>query len=154
MRWDQLQEIDGQIWWIMETGFHKVKKSHQVPLHATVMDIINKYKGSDDVYVFPNTISDTRELYDQQDFKYIMKQFRAKHQIKWDMRCLRSTFITIIANADSSFKPQYLANQYDATVTNKNYLHRGLISYHDLKIDMINRYMEIIQDTLNDKKES
>ena len=149
MRWDQLQEIDGQIWWIMETGFHKVKKSHQVPLHATVMEIINKYKGSDDVYVFPNTISNTRELYDQQDFKYIMKQFRAKHQIKWDMRCLRSTFITIIANADPTFKPQYLANQYDSTVTNKNYLHRGLISYHDLKIDMINKYMEIIQDTLN-----
>jgi len=152
MRWDQLQEIDGQTWWIMETGFHKVKKSHQVPLHATVMEIINKYKGSDDVYVFPNTFNNKKELYDQHDFKYIMKQFRAKHEIKWDMRCLRSTFITVIANADSSFKPQYLANQYESNVTNSNYLHRGLISYHDLKIDMINRYMEIIQDTSNEKR--
>ena len=150
MRWDQLQEIDGQIWWIMEIGFHKVKKSHQVPLHATVMEIINKYKGLDDVYVFPNTVSDVRDLYDQQDFKYIMKQFRNKYDIKWDMRCLRSTFITVIADADPSFKPQYLANQYDSNVTNSNYLHRGLISYKDLKIDMINKYMEIIQDTLNE----
>ena len=152
MRWDQLQEVDGQLWWIMEKGFHKVNRSHQIPLHATAMDIINKWKGSHDVYVFPNTASTTKELYDQHDFKYIMKQFRKKHEIKWDMRCLRSTFITLIADLDPTFKPQYLANQYESTVTNSNYLHRSLISYQDLKIDMINKYMELLQDKLNEKR--
>ena len=150
MRWDQLQEVDGQLWWIMEKGFHKVNRSHQIPLHATAMDIINKWKGSHDVYVFPNTASTTKELYDQHDFKYIMKQFRRKHEIKWDMRCLRSTFITLIADLDPTFKPQYLANQYESTVTNSNYLHRSLISYQDLKIDMINAYMNLIQDKLSE----
>jgi len=114
------------------------------------MDIINKWKGSHDVYVFPNTASTTKELYDQHDFKYIMKQFRKKHEIKWDMRCLRSTFITLIADLNPTFKPQYLANQYESTVTNSNYLHRSLISYQDLKIDMINAYMNLIQDKLSE----
>ena len=79
-----------------------------------------------------------------------MKQFRKKYNIAWDMRCLRSTFITLIADLDPTFKPQYLANQYESTVTNSNYLHRSLISYQDLKIDMINAYMNLVQDKLSE----
>ena len=33
MRWDQIQEVEGQTWWIMEKGFHKIDKPHNIIFH-------------------------------------------------------------------------------------------------------------------------
>ena len=53
MRWEQLSEDNGQWWWNMEEGFHKVKDlKHTVYLHPVVMNIINRQKGKDDTHVF------------------------------------------------------------------------------------------------------
>jgi len=148
MRWDQLQEIDGQWWWFMEEGFHKTSKRHTIPLHPIVMDIINKYKEFDETYVFPNPLKG-KEFYNAHDFKYYMKEFRRKYQIEWDVRCLRAAFITTIEESNMTFRAGILCNQAAQNITEKNYLGRGKIPFKDFKIEMINAYMEIIKGVKN-----
>ena len=148
MRWDQLEEIDGQWWWFMEEGFHKTSKRHTIPLHPMVMDIINKYKEFDETYVFPNPLKG-KEFYNAHDFKYYMKEFRRKYQIEWDVRCLRAAFITTIEESNMNFRAGILCNQAAQNITEKNYLGRGKIPFKDFKIEMINAYMEIIKGVKN-----
>ena len=148
MRWDQLQEIDGQWWWFMEEGFHKTSKRHTIPLHPMVMDIINKYKEFDETYVFPNPLKG-KEFYNAHDFKYYMKEFRRKYQIEWDVRCLRAAFITTIEESNMTFRAGILCNQAAQNITEKNYLGRGKIPFKDFKIEMINAYMDIIKGVKN-----
>ena len=149
MRWDQIQEIDGQMWWMMEEGFHKVEKPHQFPLHKMVMDIINKYKGNDDVLVFKN-INDKLDTYTKDHLKNAMRRLKKTHNVTWDIRCLRASFVTAISNLDPTFKAGILCNQAGQNITEKNYI-RGKITYFDFKIKMINAYMNLIQDKLNEK---
>ena len=151
MKWEQIQEIDGHYWWFMEKGFHKTAKAHQFPLHPMAMDIINKYKGSDDIYVFKN-IYDKSELHTKNTFKNVLRRLRNTHNITWDIRCLRASFVTTIANLDNEFRPGILCNQAGQNITEKNYVRANTdkILYKDFKLDMINAYMEVIQDKLNE----
>ena len=148
MRWNQIQKVDNQYWWIMEEGFHKVETKHSFPLHPMVMDIINKYKGNDDEYVFKNIV-DTKELHDKHTFKNAIRRLKRTHNIEWDVRCLRASFITTIGEINPSFRAGILTNQAGQNITEKVY-HRGDITYYDFKVDMINAYMELIQDKLNE----
>jgi len=113
-----------------------------------VMDIINKYKESDETYVFPNPL-EGKEFYNAHDFKYYMKEFRRKYQIEWDVRCLRAAFITTIEESNMTFRAGILCNQAAQNITEKNYLGRGKIPFKDFKIEMINAYMEIIKGVRN-----
>lgn len=151
MRWDQIKKIDNQYWWFMEEGFHKVDKEHTFPLHPMVMDIINKYQGNDDVYVFKNNL-DRKALHDKHTFKNALRRLRNTHNIDWDIRCLRASFITTIEELNPSYRAGILANQSGQTVTEKNYLRpdKDGITFKDFKLDMINAYMELIQDKLNE----
>lgn len=148
MRWNQIKKVDDQYWWIMEEGFHKVQTSHSFPLHPMVMDIINKYKGNDDVYVFKNIV-DKSDLHDKHTFKNAIRRLKRTHNIKWDVRCLRASFLTAIGEIDTSFRAGILTNHAGQNITEKVY-HRGDITYYDFKVDMINAYMELIQDKLNE----
>jgi len=148
MRWNQIEEVDGQHWWMMEKGFHKTGTPHQFPLHPMVMDIINRYKGSHDVYVFPNLI-DKSELHTKDTLKSALKKLRRTHKITWDVRCLRASFLTTLGEIDITFRSGILANQAGQNITEKTYM-RGKIKYYDFKIDMINAYMNLIQDKLSE----
>lgn len=150
MRWEQIQEIEGQTWWVMEKGFHKVDKPHQFPLHNMALDIINKYKGNDDVFVFKN-IHDKSDFYTKDNLKNAMRRLKKTHNIDWDMRCLRASFVTAITNLDHTYRAGILCNQAGQNITEKNYV-RGNITYFDFKIEMINAYMELIQDKMNEKR--
>ena len=147
MRWDQIQEVEGQTWWIMEKGFHKIDKPHQFPLHKMMLDIINKYKGNDDVYVFKN-IYDKDDFYHKDNVGNVLGRLRKTHNIKWDLRCLRSSFLTAITNLDHTFRAGILCNQAGQNITESVYI-RGKITYFDFKVQMINAYMDLIQDKLN-----
>ena len=151
MRWDQIKKIDNQYWWFMEEGFHKVDKEHTFPLHPMAMDIIKKYEGNDDVYVFKNNL-DRKGLHDKHTFKNALRRLRNTHNIDWDIRCLRASFITTIEELNPSYRAGILANQSGQTVTEKNYLRpdKDGITFKDFKLDMINAYMELIQDKLNE----
>ena len=149
MRWDQIQEVEGQTWWIMEKGFHKIDKPHQFPLHKMMLDIINKYKGNDDVYVFKN-IYDKDDFYHKDNVGNVLGRLRKTHNIKWDLRCLRSSFLTAITNLDHTFRAGILCNQAGQNITEAVYI-RGAITYFDFKVQMINAYMDLIQDKLNEK---
>lgn len=151
MRWNQIKKIDGQYWWFMEKGFHKTAKPHQFPLHKMVMNIINKYKDNDDVYVFKN-IYDSSNLYTKHTFKNALRRLRKSHNITWDVRCLRASFVTTITNINKEFRAGILCNQAGQNITEKNYVRadKDGILYTDFKIDMINAYMEVIQDKLNE----
>ena len=148
MRWDQIQEVEGQTWWIMEKGFHKIDKPHQFPLHKMMLDIINKYKGNDDVYVFKN-IYDKDDFYHKDNVGNVLGRLRKTHNIKWDLRCLRSSFLTAITNLDHTFRAGILCNQAGQNITEAVYI-RGAITYFDFKVQMINAYMDLIQDKLNE----
>lgn len=151
MRWNQIQKIDNQYWWIMEKGFHKNKDSkHQFPLHSMTMDIINKYKGNDDEYVFKN-LQDKSELHTRHTFKNAIRRLKRTHNITWDIRCLRASFITTIGELNPSYRAGILTNQAGQNITEKHYM-RGDITYYNFKLDMINAYMELIQDKLNAKR--
>ena len=149
MRWDQIQEVEGQTWWIMEKGFHKIDKPHQFPLHKMMLDIINKYKWNDDVYVFKN-IYDKDDFYHKDNVGNVLGRLRKTHNIKWDLRCLRSSFLTAITNLDHTFRAGILCNQAGQNITEAVYI-RGAITYFDFKVQMINAYMDLIQDKLNEK---
>ena len=149
MRWDQIQEVEGQTWWIMEKGFHKIDKPHQFPLHKMMLDIINKYKGNDDVYVFKN-IYDKDDFYHKDNVGNVLGRLRKTHNIKWDLRCLRSSFLTAITNLDHTFRAGILCNQAGQNITEAVYI-RGAVTYFDFKVQMINAYMDLIQDKLNEK---
>jgi len=149
MRWDQIQEVEGQTWWIMEKGVHKIDKPHQFPLHKMMLDIINKYKGNDDVYVFKN-IYDKDDFYHKDNVGNVLGRLRKTHNIKWDLRCLRSSFLTAITNLDHTFRAGILCNQAGQNITEAVYI-RGAITYFDFKVQMINAYMDLIQDKLNEK---
>jgi integrase len=148
MRWDQIQEVEGQTWWIMEKGFHKIDKPHQFPLHKMMLDIINKYKGNDDVYVFKN-IYDKDDFYHKDNVGNVLGRLRKTHNIQWDLRCLRSSFLTAITNLDHTFRAGILCNQAGQNITESVYI-RGKITYFDFKVQMINAYMDLIQDKLNE----
>ena len=151
MRWDQIRMIDGQYWWFMEEGFHKTATAHQFPLHKMAMKIINKYKDNDDVYVFKN-IYDKADLHDKNTFKNVLARLRKTHNITWDIRCLRASFVTTISYLDNEFRAGILCNQAGQNVTERNYvrINKHKITYPDFKVDMINAYMELIQDKLNE----
>ena len=151
MRWNQIKKINGQYWWFMEKGFHKTAKEHQLPLHKMAMNIINKYKDNDDVYVFKN-LHDKSELHDKNTFKNVLRRLRNSHNITWDIRCLRASFVTTITNIDNEFRAGVLCNQAGQNITEKNYVRadKDGILYTDFKVDMINAYMELIQDKLDD----
>tara|TARA_B100000780_G_scaffold269925_1_gene229212 strand:- start:1 stop:1239 length:1239 start_codon:yes stop_codon:yes gene_type:complete len=149
MRWDQLKEVEGQMWWIMEEGFHKTGSMHSFPLHPMAMDIINKYKDSDEVYVFKNVHSLKHGLHNKDTFKNILRGLRKTHGITWDIRCLRASFITCISQLMPTYRPGVLTNQAGQTITERHYM-RGDITYYDFKVDMINEYMNLIQDKLNE----
>lgn len=151
MRWNQIKKINGQYWWFMEQGFHKTAKPHQFPLHKMAMNIINKYKGNDHVYVF-NNIHDKSEVHTKDTFKNVLRRLRESHNIKWDIRCLRASFVTTITNINKEFRAGILCNQAGQNITEKNYVRadKDGILYTDFKIDMINAYMEVIQDKLNE----
>tara|TARA_R100000654_G_scaffold22488_1_gene44783 strand:- start:299 stop:1561 length:1263 start_codon:yes stop_codon:yes gene_type:complete len=153
MRWDQIKEIDGQYWWLMEEGFHKTQYAHSFPLHPMVMDIINKYKGSDETYVFKNIHSKVYNLHNKHTFKNILRGLRKTHNITWDIRCLRASFVTTISEIDLSFRSGILTNHKGQNITEKNYI-RGDITYYDFKVNMINAYMDLIQDKLNETSRS
>ncbi|MBT3954252.1 MAG: hypothetical protein HOF37_10130 [Rhodobacterales bacterium] len=148
MRWDQIVKIDDQYWWMMEEGFHKVQTKHSLPLHPVTMKIIDKYKGNDDVYVFKNLV-DKKGLHDKHTFKNAIRRLKRTHNITWDIRCLRASFITTIGEINPSFRAGILTNQAGQNITEKVY-HRGDITYYDFKVDMINAYMELIQDKQNE----
>lgn len=150
MRWDQIQEIEGQTWWIMEKGFHKVDKPHQFPLHKMTLDIINKYKGNDDVFVFKN-IHDKSDFYTKDNLKNAIRRLKKTHNITWDIRCLRASFVTAITNLDHTYRAGLLCNQAGQNITEKNYV-RADVTYFDFKIEMINAFMELIQDKMNEKR--
>ncbi|MDB4135082.1 hypothetical protein N9731_00170 [Gammaproteobacteria bacterium] len=151
MRWNQIKKINGQYWWFMEKGFHKTAKEHQFPLHKMAMNIINKYKDNDDVYVFKN-LHDKSELHDKNTFKNVLRRLRNSHNITWDIRCLRASFVTTITNIDNEFRAGILCNQAGQNITEKNYVRANKIgiTYTDFKVDMINAYMEVIQDKLDE----
>ena len=149
MRWDQLKEVEGQWWWIMEEGFHKTSSTHAFPLHPMAMEIINKYKGFDDVYVFKNIYSKIHPIHNKDTFKNILRRLKNTHNITWDIRCLRASFITTIGELDISYRSGILANQSGQNITEKHYM-RGVITYYQFKVDMINAYMDLIQDKLNE----
>ena len=151
MRWDQIKKINGQYWWFMEKGFHKTAKPHQFPLHKMAMKIINKYKDNDDVYVFKN-LQDKSDLHDKNTFKNVLRRLRKSHNITWDIRCLRASFVTTITNLDSEFRAGILCNQAGQNITEKNYVRpdKNGIIYTDFKVDMINNYMNLIQDILSE----
>ena len=149
MRWDQLKEVEGQWWWIMEEGFHKTASTHAFPLHPMVMDIINKYKGLDEVHVFKNIHSRIHPIHNKDTFKNILRRLKKSHNITWDIRCLRASFITTIGELDLSYRAGILANQSVQNITEKHYM-RGEITYYQFKVDMINAYMDLIQDKLNE----
>ena len=148
MRWDQIVKIDDQYWWMMEEGFHKVQTKHSLPLHPVTMKIIDKYKGNDDVYVFKNLV-DKKGLHDKHTFKNAIRRLKRTHNITWDIRCLRASFITTIGEINPSFRAGILTNQAGQNITEKVY-HRGDITYYDFKVDMINAYMELIQGKQNE----
>jgi len=148
MRWDQLKEVEGQMWWMMEEGFHKTETTHSFPLHPMAMDIINKYKGCDDEYVFKNMHSLKHGLHNKDTFKNMLRDLRKKNDITWDIRCLRASFITCISELNPSYRAGILTNQAGQTITEKHYM-RGDITYYDFKVTMINDYMNLIQDKLN-----
>lgn len=152
MRWNQIKKVDNQFWWIMEEGFHKVQTKHSFPLHPMVMDIINKYKGNDDLYVFKNMV-DKSDLHDKHTFKNAIRRLKRTHNIEWDVRCLRASFITTIGEINPSFRAGILTNQAGQNITEKVY-HRGDITYYDFKVNMINAYMELIQNKLNETSTS
>ena len=79
-----------------------------------------------------------------------MRRLKKTHNIDWDMRCLRASFVTAITNLDHTYRAGILCNQAGQNITEKNYV-RGNITYFDFKIEMINAYMELIQDKLNAK---
>ena len=153
MRWEQIQEIDGQYWWFMEKGFHKTGETHQFPLHKMAMNIIYKYKDNDDVYVFKN-LHDKSEIHTKDTFKNVLRRLRKSHNITWDIRCLRASFVTTISDLDSSYRAGILCNQAGQNITEKNYVRadKNGITYKDFKVDMINAYMELIQDKLDEKR--
>ena len=151
MRWDQLKEVEGQWWWIMEEGFHKTKGYHSIPLHPMVMDIINKYKDLDPVHVFANVHSRIHPIHNKDTFKNILKRLKRTHNITWDIRCLRASFLTTISQLDLSYRGNVgiLANHGKSDTTQKHYI-RGEITYYEYKVNMINDYMDFIQDKLNE----
>jgi len=151
MRWEQIKKVDNQYWWFMEKGFHKSDEAHQFPLHPMAMDIINKYKGNDDIYVFKN-IYDRAELHSRATFKNVLRRLRKTHNITWDIRCLRASFVTTISELNNSYKAGILCNHAGQNITETNYTREDEdgILMRDFKIDMINNYMELIQDKLNE----
>ena len=151
MRWNQIVEFDGHTWWRMEEGFHKVDNVHTVPLPKIALDIINRYKGNHEEYVFWN-LYDKANLHSKATFKNVIGRLRAKHNFTWDIRCLRASFVTTINEINPTYVAGWLTNDQTSmtdTTSSKIY-HRGDFKYHDYKLQMMNDYMEIIKRALAD----
>lgn len=151
MRWDQIVEFDGNTWWKMEEGFHKVDNVHTVPLPKIALDIINRYKGNHEEYVFWN-IYDKANLHSKATFKNVIGRLRAKYNFTWDVRCLRASFVTTINEINPTYVAGWLTNDQTSmtdTTSSKIY-HRGDFKYHDYKLEMMNAYVEIIERAINE----
>lgn len=151
MRWNQIVEFDGHTWWKMEEGFHKVDNVHTVPLPKLALDIINRYKGNHEEYVFWN-LYDKANLHSKATFKNVIGRLRAKHNFTWDIRCLRASFVTTINEINPTYVAGWLTNDQTSmtdTTSSKIY-HRGDFKYHDYKLEMMNEYMRVIERALAD----
>ena len=156
MRWDQIVEIDGQNWWMMEEGFHKTDFKHSVPLHPTVMKIIDAQKGKDDHHIF---VSSTRKDNKGNLLPYLRSGFSKqlktiKHLLDDETityQCFRATVTTKLRELGKGHEPSYLMNQQLQGISNRVYTRSDFV---DFKVSMVNDWMQFIQDRLNDYKES
>jgi integrase len=153
MRWDQISKVDNQYWWNMEEGFHKTEFAHSVPLHPTVMKIINAQKGKDAKYVF---VSSTRKDNKGNLLPYLrsgfQKQIKAIKEHLEDQsitfQCFRATVTTKLRELGKGHEPSYLMNQQLQGISNRVYTRSD---FTDFKVAMVNDWMEFIEDKLNEK---
>ena len=152
MRWNQIQddpEYPNTKWWVMEQGFHKVKKlKHSVYLHPEVLKIIEKQKGKDDTYVFVSRDNvdrqGNRKPYGKTGFVKQMK--RIKDQLNTqdiDIRCFRASLTTHLREMNKAYEPSYLLGQALPGISNTVYT-RSEFKPH--KIDMTNAWMDFINE--------
>lgn len=153
MRWDQLVKEDGYWWWKMEKGFHKESLEHTVPLHPTVMKIINKQKGKDKKFVFVSLnrkdASGNLKPYARSGFG---KQILAIRELLGDetitYQCFRATVTTKLRELAKGHEPSYLFGQQLAGISNAVYTRS---EFKDLKIAMVNDWMNFIEGKLNER---
>ena len=153
MRWDQITQEDGYWWWNMEEDFHKNENTHSVPLHPTVMKIINNYKGLDDRFVFAclNRKDNQGRLlpYARGGFQ---KQSEAIRKLLEDntitYQCFRATLTTKLRELGKGHEPSYLCNQKMQGISNTDYTRS---EFKPLKIMMVEDWMNFIEGRLNER---
>jgi hypothetical protein len=151
MRWDQIQndpEYPDTKWWVMEEGFHKVKKlRHSVYLHPDVLDIINKQKGKDDTFVFTSRDNldenGNRQPYGKTGFVKQMKRIKDLLDTQdIDIRCFRASLTTHLREMNQGYEPSYLLGQALTGISNRVYT-RSEFKPH--KMSMTNAWMDFIE---------
>ena len=151
MRWDQLENIDDQWWWIMEEGFHKTGYEHQVPLHPKVWKIIEEQKGKDNKYVF---VSINRKDKEGNLLPYLKSGFQKQaYAIRNHLedqtitfQCFRATLTTKLRELGKGHEPSYLMNQQLQGISHRVYTRS---EFKDFKVNMVNDWMNFIEDKLN-----
>ena len=156
MRWEQLQEEDGQWWWVMEEGFHKTGTKHTVPLHPTVMKIIDAQRGKDETYVFVSNFRKDNQgnllPYQRSGFAKQIKRIREElddNTITY--QCFRATVTTKLRELGKGHEPSYLMNQKLQGISDKVYTRS---EFRPLKIKMVNDWMDYVEERVNAYKES
>jgi len=140
----------------MEEGFHKTDFKHSVPLHPSVMKIIDAQKGKDDHHIF---VSSTRKDNKGNLLPYLRSGFSKqlktiKHLLDDETityQCFRATVTTKLRELGKGHEPSYLMNQQLQGISNRVYTRSDFV---DFKVSMVNDWMQFIQDRLNDYKES
>jgi integrase len=154
MRWEQLSEDDGQWWWNMEEGFHKTGYKHSVPLHPTVMKIIDAQRGKDETYIFVSNFRKDNQgnllPYQRSGFS---KQIQRIKELLEDntitYQCFRATVTTKLRELAKGHEPSYLMNQRLQGISERVYTRS---EFRELKIAMVNDWMDFIEGQLNDTK--
>lgn len=152
MRWDQIKEEDGYWWWKMERGFHKESLEHTVPLHPTVMKIINKQKGKDEKFVFVSLnrkdAYGNLKPYAKSGFgKQILRIRELLDDETITYQCFRATITTKLRELAKGHEPSYLFGQQLAGISNAVYTRS---EFKDQKIAMVNDWMSFIEGKLNE----
>lgn len=154
MRWEQISEDNGQWWWVMEEGFHKTGYEHSVPLHPTVMKIIEAQRGKDKTYVFVSNFRKDNQgnllPYRRSGFsKQIQRIKNLLEDNTITYQCFRATVTTKLRELHKGHEPSYLMNQQLQGISNRVYTRS---EFREQKIAMVNDWMQFIEDRLNDAK--
>jgi len=151
MRWDQIKndkEYPDTKWWLMEKGFHKVKKiEHSVYLHPKVLEIIERQRGKDDTYIFTskdNIKNGQRQPYGKSGFSKQMNVIKEYLEVQnIDIRCFRASITTHLRNMNDGHEPSYLLGQALPGISNTVYTRS---EFKLQKMTMTNAWMDFIED--------